>query len=88
MTALTLPYTDRREHWTERARCRETATEVFFPTSSAAAEWAPARKVCAGCPVMPQCLAFALLHETPAHRHGMWGGLTPAERDDLVRRTS
>lgn len=41
-----------------------------------------ARFVCAGCPVLDECLEHALKHSEPA---GMWGALTTDERQRLVR---
>lgn len=67
--------------WRALARCRDIADpEIFFPTAESGhlleTEVAEARKVCAGCPVTEQCLAFAR-ERLP---HGIAGGLTPAER--------
>ena len=45
--------------------------------------------VCNGCPVQAECLAEAMRHEgtvSAKGRHGVWGGLTPAERYALYRR--
>jgi Transcription factor WhiB len=37
-----------------------------------------AKRICAGCPVQPECLAFALrTHQS----HGIWGGLSEQERN-------
>lgn len=41
-----------------------------------------ARAVCASCPVATRCLNYALENE---ERHGMWGGVTPSEREDILR---
>ncbi|WP_336873902.1 WhiB family transcriptional regulator [Rhodococcus qingshengii] len=37
----------------------------------------PAKRVCAGCEVRVDCLAFALAND---ERFGVWGGLTASER--------
>jgi WhiB family redox-sensing transcriptional regulator len=42
---------------------------------------AEAKAVCAGCPVRPECLAFALQRDL----HGIWGATTEDERR-LMRR--
>ena len=39
------------------------------------------RKTCFTCPIWQQCLSYALVKE----RHGIWGGLTTAERSALVK---
>ncbi len=39
------------------------------------------RRVCAACPIRAACLQRALDLREP---WGMWGGLTPRERDDLL----
>jgi len=42
-----------------------------------------AKSYCAECPVIKQCLAFAMKHEGPRaqERWGVQGGLTPKERE-------
>jgi WhiB family redox-sensing transcriptional regulator len=66
--------------WRNRAACRGSDLEVFFPGRGESAE--PARQICAGCPVRQPCLDYALSHGIT---HGIWGGL--AERDRRVLRT-
>lgn len=41
-----------------------------------------ARSICAGCPARRECLAIAMARN---EKYGMWGGLTPAERQRLRR---
>jgi WhiB family redox-sensing transcriptional regulator len=68
-----------KQDWTAEALCAQTDPEVFYPFNE---QWSgSAKRVCAGCPVMAQCLAFALVTDEP---HGVWGGLTTEERT-LVR---
>jgi hypothetical protein len=45
-----------------------------------------ARMVCAGCPVRVTCLTSELRIERAARTaiHGIWGGLTPAERHSIL----
>ncbi|GHF27936.1 hypothetical protein GCM10018790_01660 [Kitasatospora xanthocidica] len=71
------------------AACADVDTELFYPDpeeiGAAAAEWAERRSkmVCAGCPVRTMCLELALeRHE----KHGIFGGLTAAERAALDQR--
>ena len=44
-----------------------------------------AKQVCRRCPVADQCLVRALTADEP---HGIWGGLTPDERADLVHQAT
>lgn len=74
--------------WADRGTCRDSRDDVHFPTG---AETSPgyrmgaaiAKRECAGCPVIAECLAHAIEHQEP---HGVWGGTTPAERAELIRR--
>jgi WhiB family redox-sensing transcriptional regulator len=57
----------------------QEADRVFFPDTATGPDvWDEARTLCAGCPVRDACLTAAGSH---AASHGMWGGLTPEERD-------
>ena len=51
------------------------APDLFFDDGEAER----AKQVCAGCPVLRECLEHALQHE----RFGIWGGTTPDERDAI-----
>jgi WhiB family transcriptional regulator, redox-sensing transcriptional regulator len=42
-----------------------------------------AKQVCRRCPVIESCRRHALTTQEP---YGVWGGLTEAEREDMVRR--
>jgi WhiB family redox-sensing transcriptional regulator len=64
-----------RPAWHQNAACRGHGPDVFFPTTGKSL--APARDLCAGCPVAEPCLDDALDHGVD---EGMWGGLTPAQR--------
>lgn len=52
--------------------------EGWWVTRSAALEAAARR--CFGCPVIRECGAYAV---AAREREGVWGGMTPAERDVL-----
>ena len=41
-------------------------------------------ETCGRCPVRGRCLELALTTETPATRHGIWGGTTPAQRQAIA----
>jgi WhiB family redox-sensing transcriptional regulator len=64
--------------WREEAACRGARIEVFFPGRGETA--APARQVCAQCPVRQKCLEFAVSNRIV---HGIWGGLAGPERRAL-----
>lgn len=53
--------------------------EAFFPEVGARGyhDTVSAKELCAGCPIVKQCLKFALNTNEP---HGIWGGMTPNER--------
>ena len=66
--------------WTEGAVCAQTDANLFFPERGESSR--EAKRVCAVCPVISECLAWALdTHENT----GVWGGTTPRERR-AVRR--
>lgn len=68
--------------WQERAACRDADPELFFPASEDYTSRVNARhlveagRVCAGCPVRRDCLAYAV---DSGQRHGIWAGLSPLE---------
>jgi WhiB family redox-sensing transcriptional regulator len=66
--------------WMLDAVCAETDPEVFFPKFGEPTR--TAKRVCASCPVLSQCQAFAV--PRPA-LHGVWGGLSQKERQQRRR---
>lgn len=68
--------------WRDRAACAGEDQTLFFPTGGHR-RYSPGKTVCAGCPVSAECLRFAL---TTHQSDGLWGGLTPDEREQLNRR--
>ena len=64
--------------WRERAACRGTDLDLFYPERGESA--GPARQVCERCPVRQPCLEYALSNRIT---HGIWGGLTERERRPL-----
>jgi WhiB family redox-sensing transcriptional regulator len=66
--------------WRQSAVCAQVGPEVFFPAKGHSAK--PAKRICSGCSVRAECLAWALLHD----EHGVWGGLTEAERRAVASR--
>lgn len=72
--------------WRLDGACASRDPEDFYPEGGqrhVRQSYERARVVCAVCPVAERCLNYALDNE---ERHGMWGGHTPAEREDLLGR--
>ncbi len=67
--------------WQDRAACSGVDPELFFPAKGESL--APAKAICAGCPVRVECLEYALTHN---ERYGIWGGTSERERRRLRRR--
>lgn len=63
------------EGWRDLALCLGGPTDLWFPPRGEPT--APAKAVCASCPVRQECLDHAIRND---ERHDMWGGLTPSER--------
>ena len=66
--------------WRERAACKGE-TESFFSHDKTSLD--RARAICASCEVRGECLEAAL---AGADVHGVWAGLTEAQRRNLRRR--
>jgi WhiB family redox-sensing transcriptional regulator len=76
--------------WVEQAACRHEDPGLFYPPEeehgrNAVLRGTLAKRICLGCPVLGECTSYALTHD---ERYGVWGGLTPAERDRLRRHRS
>ena len=73
--------------WQMQGACRGMDSGFFFHPEG---ERGPARayresrakEICQGCPVLEQCRRHALTVHEP---YGVWGGLSEAERDEIVR---
>ena len=71
--------------WRDRAACKYSHPELFFPTGStgdALEEIEAAKAVCRSCPVRRECLSFAVETNQDA---GVWGGMSEDERRRLRR---
>ncbi|MFJ5680261.1 WhiB family transcriptional regulator [Streptomyces sp. NPDC093097] len=71
--------------WLHRAACRDEDPDLFFPagdTGPAVLQIREAQAVCARCPVVRQCLDWALVTR---QTHGVWGGLSEGQRRELKR---
>ncbi|HSJ26817.1 MAG TPA: WhiB family transcriptional regulator [Acidimicrobiia bacterium] len=71
------------EFWREGAACADRQDVDFFPAPDRVGEIARAKALCGGCPVLDDCLAFAIETNQP---DGIWGGFTAKERVRLRRR--
>lgn len=75
-------------HWHTRAACRDQDPELFFPignTGPALLQIQEAKEVCYRCPVIDQCLQWALDTRQDA---GVWGGTSEDDRRSLKRRAA
>ena len=74
--------------WRHRAICRDEDPELFFPVGTsgpALLQIAEAKSVCRRCPVVSECLTWALESGQDA---GVWGGMSEDERRALKRRNA
>lgn len=67
--------------WVEDALCAQTDPDAFYPEKGGSTRHAKA--ICATCPVVAECLDYAL---TAGERHGIWGGKSERERRSLARQ--
>lgn len=75
-------------NWRDYAACSYEDPELFFPiggTGIALLQIEDAKAVCWRCPVVTQCLDWAL---TVGEDAGVWGGMSEEERRSLKRRTA
>lgn len=69
--------------WMTEAACHGADPETFYPESGDSVKAQRALRVCQQCPVVDECLRFALSrHE----RFGVWGGMTALERAEHARQ--
>jgi len=84
--STTAPPSWQTTDWRKSALCAdEAATRLFFPvgvTGAAEVQIQDAKTVCEGCPVVAECLSFAI--ETN-QEYGIWGGKSEEERR-VIRR--
>ena len=72
--------------WRDRARCLDEDPDLFFPigsTGPALVQAEEAKAICRQCPVITDCLEWAL---TNFQDSGVWGGTTEDERRLMRRR--
>ncbi|MEU9788418.1 WhiB family transcriptional regulator [Streptomyces phaeochromogenes] len=73
-------------YWRERAACLYEDPDLFFPIGNSGLthkQIDEAKAVCGRCPVMEQCLDWAV-HVVQVE--GIWGGTTESERRAMKRR--
>ncbi|WP_353050494.1 WhiB family transcriptional regulator [Cellulosimicrobium sp. Marseille-Q4280] len=69
-----------QESWQDEALCAQTDPELFFPQKGGST--AEAKKVCRQCPVVDECLEWAI---DAGEEHGVWGGMSERERSAYAR---
>jgi WhiB family redox-sensing transcriptional regulator len=77
-----------RGDWRDRAACLNEDPELFFPigtTGPAEAQVEQAKQVCARCPVLAECLTWAMDNPTLT-QFGVFGGMSEEERRAETRR--
>lgn len=67
--------------WYLDALCAQVDPELFYPEQGSGGQ--KAMRVCAQCPVIAECLDFAIKSR---ERHGIWGGTTPNQRLAMIRQ--
>lgn len=65
----------------KRAHCVGESPNTFFPSDGVGV--LRAQKICAHCPVIDDCLEYALTHYIS---HGVWGGSSERQRRRLQHK--
>lgn len=76
---------DDRPAWQASAACRGEDPAMFFPEKGDNGTAARAKAICADCPVMAECLAFAVAR-THNEDVGVWGGMSTSERREIRKQ--
>ncbi len=74
------------DEWRERAACRDTDPDLFFPvgtTGPSIEQIANAKAICETCEVKQPCLEYALVTNQDS---GVWGGASEEERRKIRRQ--
>ncbi len=75
------------ESWQVKAACRGPQSDLFFPPThfekkeDREGREREAKEICATCSVRQACLDYAVRIREP---HGVWGGLSEADRKQLM----
>ena len=85
LTNKTVPLAMPTPRKIDKAPCQSTDPETFFTDPTETEKISLAKSFCARCqPVNKNsCLSFALTNKV---KYGIWGGLTPDERQKLIRQ--
>ena len=75
------PFAMNTEPWVEDGTCNQTDPEAFFPERGGSNR--EAKRVCKACPVVAECLEYALRNDEP---FGIWGGTSERERRRMKQR--
>lgn len=75
---------DDERPWAAYASCRDADSSLFFAGADGG-DTELAQRICSGCPVCAECLAWALEADVP---YGVWGGTTEQQRRRLARRSA
>lgn len=76
--------------WAGRGACASSGQllDDFFSEETSAGEATgqvfKAKRMCGGCEVRRECLDWAFQHEETETRAGIFGGLTPEERQEIA----
>lgn len=82
------PATPAAPGWQALGRCNPETAHLFYPPdhrerpAARAAREQAAKAICRRCPVLLTCREYAL---ATGERHGIWGGLTEADRRRVRR---
>lgn len=68
------------QSWEHQAECKNAQPDIFHPEKGGSTR--EAKKICSRCPVIQECLDYALEHN---ERFGIWGGLSERERRQMQR---
>lgn len=66
------------DDWMDFAACKGEPAEIFFSDADDHEAISKAKKICGQCPVQEPCLDMGM-----KLKHGVWGGLSAAERSML-----
>ncbi|OBG87578.1 WhiB family transcriptional regulator [Mycobacterium sp. E802] len=72
--------------WQQHGRCRDADQALFFGADgedrrTRTGRIQRAKQLCEDCPVISACRDHAI---AAAEQHGIWGGLTPGERNAML----
>ena len=72
------------QDWREEALCAQSEPDIWYPPQGYDGTQTTriAKRICGQCPVQQPCLDTALDHN---EIHGIWGGLTHNERQEIRR---